>query len=75
VNLEYQAQIIVNTIKIFLKIVIFKGQTLSIHYSITKNRVLARCGKILELFFEAFQLFLPPFTPQKYLKPCQKMAP
>jgi hypothetical protein len=51
------------------------GQTLSISYSIAKNRVLARCGKILELFFEAFQLFLPPFTPQKYLKTCQKVAP
>ncbi len=35
---EYQAQIIVNIIKIFLKKVIFRGQTLFIPYSITKSR-------------------------------------
>jgi len=38
VNSEYQAQTIVNIIKIFLKKVIFLGHTLSIPYWITKSR-------------------------------------
>jgi predicted outer membrane repeat protein len=66
VNSEYQAQVIVNIIKIFLKKVIFQGQTLSMPYSITKSRRSidlsknkskkpnggAVCGKIVEVILD-----------------------